>query len=82
MKISGRSWLRCLAIVGKVGAPMIGVSSVLANAGYIRSTGRMDGLLSSIYMAGFLSTAVGLRVRRATGLGWSGRIVSSFSLQV
>ena len=69
--------LRTCAIFG---APMIGISLILARFGYIRTGGPVDGLLSTVYIAGFLSSAIALRRLRVTGHGNAGRLISMIQI--
>jgi hypothetical protein len=59
-----------------VGAPMIGIALVSSRFGYIRNEGQADGVLSAIYMGGFLCTATALRLLRVTGRGRTGAVIS------
>src|SRR5689334_19584846 len=71
-----RRLLTVLGAAGFLGAPMIGIALVLAHLGYVSMTGRVDGLLSAVYMLGFLCSAVGLRVLRVTGRSVGGAVIS------
>src|SRR5690348_13239859 len=71
-----RPTLVTLGIAGMTGAPMIGLALVLTRFGYIKNEGQADGVLSAIYMGGFLSTATALRLLRVTGRGKTGAVIS------
>jgi hypothetical protein len=69
-----------LGVAGRIGAPMIGLALLLSRFGYIRNTGQADGVLSTIYMGGFLCTATALRLARVTGRGRTGAVISSVQI--
>ena len=59
---------------------MIGISLLLAHPGYIRTNGPVDGLLSTVYIAGFLCSAIALRLLRVTGRGTVGKLISGLQM--
>jgi hypothetical protein len=59
-----------------IGAPMLFLSIILAKLGYVPEMGRGDGVLSVLYIGGWMCTALGLRKLRVTGQGNLGAAVS------
>jgi hypothetical protein len=62
---------KVLGVLGMVAAPLMLVELLLSRAMGISigQFGRFEGLLGIIYLAGFLSSVVGMRILRATGKG-------------
>jgi hypothetical protein len=80
VSIGTPSPLNWLGRAGMIGAPMIGLALLLSKFGYIRNTGQVDGLLSTIYMGGFLCTAIGLRIAGVTGRDKVGTVISAIQI--